>query len=193
MRRPMASSTLAAFGMVAFMLGASPAWADDLEDANIAHKRGDFATALRLLRPLAEKGNAGAQFNLGVSYFKGEGVAQDNKEAEKWFRLAAQQGYPNAQSSLGVMYLMRSDFKGALPWIERSADQGYPPSQGNLGIMYANGQGVAKDYVRAHMWFSLAAAQGDANAANNRDSVAKLMTPAQIAEAQKLAQEWQPK
>jgi hypothetical protein len=193
MRQPIASGTLAVLAMVTFMLGAMPAWADDLEDANTAYKRGDFATALGLLRPLAEKGNAGAQFNLGVSYFKGEGVAQDNKEAEKWFRLAAQQGYVNAQSSLGVMYLMRNDFKGALPWIQGSADQGYPPSQSNLGIMYANGQGVAKNYVRAHLWFSLAAAQGDANAANNRDSVAKLMTPAQIAEAQKMTQEWKPK
>lgn len=179
--------------MVTFIFGAKPAWADDLEDANIAYKRGDFLTALRLLRPLAEQGNAGAQFNLGASYFKGEGVAQDHEQAEKWFRLAAQQGYVNAQSSLGVLYLIRNDFKGALPWVQLSADHGYPPSQGNLGIMYANGQGVAKDYVRAHMWFGLAAAQGDTDAANNRNSVAKLMTPAQIARAQKLAQEWKPK
>jgi uncharacterized protein len=50
-----------------------------------------------------------------------------------------------------------------------------------------------RDYVRAHMWFNLAAAQGDQDAAKARDDVAKLMTPAQIAEAQKLAREWRPK
>jgi TPR repeat protein len=58
--------------------------------------------------------------------------------------------------------------------------------------MYNNGQGVPQDYVLTHMWFNLSAAQGDQAAAKNRDDVAKLMTPAQIAEAQKLAREWRP-
>ena len=52
---------------------------------------------------------------------------------------------------------------------------------------------LSEDYVRAHMWYDLSAAQGHPNAAKQRDDVAKLMTPAQIAEAQKLAREWQPK
>jgi TPR repeat protein len=58
--------------------------------------------------------------------------------------------------------------------------------------MYADGQGVPQDYVRAHMWFSLSAAQGGQVAAIERDSISKLITPAQIAEAQKLAREWRP-
>jgi hypothetical protein len=59
--------------------------------------------------------------------------------------------------------------------------------------MYANGHGVPQDYVTAHMWFSLSAAQDDGDAAKNRDVIAQRMTPAQIAEAQKLAREWTPK
>jgi TPR repeat protein len=59
--------------------------------------------------------------------------------------------------------------------------------------MYAQGQGVPQDYVRAHMWFNLLAAQGYKGASENRDKAARLMTPAQIAEAQKLAREWKPK
>ena len=59
--------------------------------------------------------------------------------------------------------------------------------------MYATGKGVPQDYVRAHMWFNLSAAQGIQNAARKRDDIATRMTPAQIAEAQKLAREWQPK
>ena len=59
--------------------------------------------------------------------------------------------------------------------------------------MYANGQGVTQDYVLAHMWFNLSAAQGDADATKNRDRVAGKMTPARIAEAQRLAREWKPK
>jgi hypothetical protein len=59
--------------------------------------------------------------------------------------------------------------------------------------MYGTGRGVTQDYVQAHMWFNLAAAQGRPNAENGRDRIARLMTPAQIAEAQKLAREWKPK
>ena len=59
--------------------------------------------------------------------------------------------------------------------------------------MYERGQGAPQDYVQAHMWFNLAAARGNADAARKRDLVAAKMTPAQIAEAQKLVREWKPK
>ena len=62
--------------------------------------------------------------------------------------------------------------------------------QHNLGLMYANGQGVVQDYVQAHKWFNLGATSGDASAVKNRDIVASKMTPAQIAEAQRLASAW---
>src|SRR4051794_23298177 len=63
----------------------------------IAYQKGDYDTALRLLRPLAETGDARAQFNLGVMYSEGQGVPQDNAEAGKWYRLSAEQGYAQAQ------------------------------------------------------------------------------------------------
>ena len=88
---------------------------------------------------------------------------------------------------------MPQNYAEALKWYRLAADQGDAGAQNNLGVMYANGQGVPQDYVRAHMWFNLSAAQGNQDAARNRDNIAKLMTPAQIAEAQKLAREWQPK
>ncbi len=59
--------------------------------------------------------------------------------------------------------------------------------------MYGNGYGVSQDYVQAHMWYNLAEAQGRTAAARNRDIVAKLMTPAQIAEAQRRAGKWRPR
>jgi TPR repeat protein len=62
-----------------------------------------------------------------------------------------------------------------------------------LGVMYANGQGVAQDYVQAHKWLNLGAASGNADALKNRDLVASKMTPAQIAEAQRLASAWRKK
>ena len=81
------------------------ALAGDLEDAKAADDRGDYETVLKLLRPLAEQGDAKAQFNLGVSYSKGKGVPQDDKEAVKWFRKAAALGDHASQNALGEMLL----------------------------------------------------------------------------------------
>jgi hypothetical protein len=80
----------------------------------------------------------------------------------------------------------------AVKWYTRAADQGFADAQFNLGSLYYEGQAVPQDYVRAHMWFNLSAAQGMQDAATVRDTLARLMTPAQIAEAQKLAREWKP-
>ncbi len=88
---------------------------------------------------------------------------------------------------------MPQDYVQAVPWYRMAAEQGNAGAQGNLGAMYANGNGVPQNYVQAHMWFNLAGAQGEKQAVKNRDIVAKRMTPAQIAEAQKLAREWKPK
>jgi uncharacterized protein len=150
-----------AIAVIILMLSfASQLAAGPLEDAVAAHDRGDYATALRLFRPLAEQGHASAQNNLGGMYDNGQGVPQNYAEAMKWYRLAADQGNAFAQS--------------------------------NLGIMYGEGHGVPQDYVRAYMWLNLAAAQGHQNAVKNLDVAAGLMTPAQIADAQKLAREWKP-
>ena len=185
---------LAAWLIAAF---AGPAAAGPFEDAGIAYQRGDYATALRLLRPLAEQGVAGAQYNLGAMYDKGQGVRQDHTEAVKWYRRAAEQGDAEAQSNLGLMYSngqgVPQDYAEAVKWYRKAAEQGDALAQHDLGFMYAEGNGVTQDYVRAHMWFNLAATKGDKDAVKNRDIMARKMTPAQLAEAQKLAREWQPK
>ena len=131
-----------------------------------ADQRGDYATALREWRPLAEQGNAEAQYNLGNMYRKGLGVPQDYGEAVQWYRKAAERENAKAQLFLGNMYFF--------------------------------GQGVSKDYVQAYMWYILAASRSPPGkvrdtAVKNRDFVAKKMTPAQKAEANKLAREWKPK
>ena len=82
------------------------------------------------------------------------------------------------------------DDKTAVKWYTLAAEQGDASAQNNLGAMYGNGEGVLQDYVRAHMWWNIAASSaGDKNAIANRDKVAGMMTPSQIAEAQKLARE----
>ena len=180
---------------------AGPVAADQFDDALAAANSGDFATALRLWRPLAEQGRADAQFNLGVIYANGQGVPQDYAAAVKWYRLAAEQGDAKAQYNLGYMYDkgqgVPQDYAAAVKWYRLAAEQGDAAAQNNLGLMYAKGQGVPQDYVKAHMWFNLSASSGDkevsANGTKNRELVAGKMTPADISKAQKLASEWKPK
>ena len=91
----------------------------------------------------------------------------------------------------GVAAYYKKNYAVALSKFKLAAAQGVALAQFNLGIMYSNGEGVVQDYVRAHMWWNLAAAQGNANAVKNRDIVAKKMSTQQIVEAQKLARECQ--
>ncbi len=90
-------------------------------------------------------------------YHGGLGVPQDNAEAARWYRRAAEQGNPGCQFI--------------------------------LGFLYSTGRGVPEDFVQAHFWFTIAAAQGSDDSRKSRERVAKKMTPAQIAEAQRLARE----
>ncbi len=85
------------------------------------------------------------------------------------------------------------DYREAAKWYRKAADQGDALSQTFLGLMYRHGQGVAQDYVQALMWYNLAAAQGEKRARKWRVNLTEKMTPAQIAEAQRLAREWKPK
>ncbi|HUT50770.1 MAG TPA: hypothetical protein VM325_15635 [Alphaproteobacteria bacterium] len=78
-------------------------------------------------------------------------------------------------------------------WYRKAALQGDADAQNNLGLMYANGEGVPKKHVMAYMWWSLAAAAGNKEAAKNLDIVKKRMTPAQVAKAQEMAAKWRPK
>lgn len=100
----------------------------------------------------------------------------------------------------GLAAAERGDYAKALRLWRPLADKGDAVSQRNLGIMYLNGRGVPQDYVLARMWCNLAASRFDASqkegregAVKHRDRIAAKVTPAQIAEAQKLAREWKPK
>jgi uncharacterized protein len=156
-------SFLMTCGLAVYLL-AQPLEAGPLEDGRDAILRSDFATALQLLRPLAEQGDARAQGNLGFMYHQGYGVPQD--------------------------------FAEALKWLMPSAEQGDASSQDMLGAMYDNGDGVLQDFIQAHMWYNLSAlnfkdSKSHYNAVTNRNREAAKMSPDQIAEAQRLAQEWQ--
>jgi len=118
---------------------------------------------LLTLKTQAAQGNARAQYSLGLRYATGRGVPQDNTKARQWF--------------------------------EKSAAQGNARAQYSLGMLYDTGQGVPQDYVRAYVWYKLAAAsltgEHQKNATGNRDNIARLLTPAQLAEGQRLASQCQ--
>lgn len=176
---------------------AGTAKAGPFEDAVAAYEAGDYATAYRLQRPLGDQGFVKAQVNLGIMYAHGHGVPRDDVEAIRWFRKAAEQGDPLAQHNLGVMYEsgrgVPQSWAEAATWFRNAADQGLADAQYDLGRIYADGRGVQRDYVRAYLWFSLATGQGDQRAAHSRSILVSLISPAQIAEGQKLAREWKPK
>jgi uncharacterized protein len=158
------------------------------------NNRADYETAAKEVRKSAEGGNATAQNRLGLLYDEGQGVPQNYGQAKQWFEKAAEKGHAGAQVNLGTLYLLergvpQSD-QMALFWFRRAAGQGDAVAFAKLGLMYAQGRGVPRDFIQAHMWYNLAGANGERRAAAERDTLATRMTPAQIAEAQKLAREW---
>jgi uncharacterized protein len=179
-------------------IAAAPASSDA---AYAAYQNNDYRAALRLLQPAAEAGDARAQSLLGLMYYRGRGLPQDDRAAAEWFRRAADQGDTSAQFYLGGMY---SEGRGvpqvyteAARFYQMAAERGDGQAQYNLGLAYARGEGVEQDLVKAHLYFNLAAARlnprGRAAAAKNRDHVAAEISPEQREQAQKLAREWQPK
>ena len=152
----------------------------------------DDVEAVKWYRKAAEQNDATAQFSLGVCYDDGLGVVNDKGEAVKWYRRAAEQNEAQAQYNLGFHYLngegvIRNGVE-AVKWFRKAAEQNDAKSQFGLGVCYANGEGVEKDYVEAYAWFNLAAKTKE-NAAKNRDDLEKIMSPEQVAAAQKRTKE----
>lgn len=132
---------------------------EDLNDAYVAYGRDDFATALRLYKPLATKGYAYPQLILGYMFEHGKGVLKDYQQALTWYRKAAEQGYSNAQYNLGAMY---AEGQGVLQNYEKAH-------------MWWNIAAVSLDRETGE------------KAKKSRDAVAGMMTPSQIEQAQKMA------
>ena len=164
----------------------------------------DYKEFARWYRLLANQGDAESQMYLGLMYSVGQGVPEDSFEAAQWLRKAADQGRVDAQYELGKMYYNGSedrrtpqDYAEAAHWYRKAADQGQASALFSLGLMCYKGQSVPQDYIAAHMWINLAAsrARGDDQKkyVDARELLAKEMTAAQVAEAQRRASQWKPK
>ena len=231
---------------LAVMLTAT-ALAADLQKGKEAYDAGDYATALAILTPLAEAGDAEAQYRLGHMYEWGKGVEHDSVEAVYWWLRAAEAGHYTAQRKLGelgelgklgallfklgrkyvegrgveqddaeAMRLFRlaaevghegmyqrllelgdrshagegvpQNYTIAAKWYRLAAELGIVDAQIKLGNMYSAGEGLPKDARFAYMWFNLAAAQGGKDAKESRDKVAKDMSSEELTEAQEMTQ-----
>lgn len=164
-----------------------PVAAGTFEDAKGAFNKGDYATALRLYRSLADQGNAAAQYTLGNMYDYGKGVQKNGTEASKWYRLAAEQGYAEAQNALGFLCVLEAlrtgDYTEAVKWYRLAAEQGDAHGQLALGNSYRDGLGVPQNYVEAAKWFLRAAEQG-------KDYAAQYMLGLAYARGQGVAQNY---
>lgn len=155
----------------ALMLASVAPASGKLIDGVVAIEQGDFPPIVRKLLPLAKHGDSESQYELGMIYHEGRGVAQDLSTAAWWWRKAAEQGHAKAQYNLGVMHyegngLRRNVAKGAM-WWRKAAATGHREAQYNLGLIYSSGRGVPVDYHEAAKWYRMAAVQGGDKARYN--------------------------
>jgi len=148
------------FAVLAAFAGA--ALAGDLDVAHEAIKSGEYERAVKILEPLAEKGDVTAQYNLGQCYFSGWGVQKDWKKAERWLRASAAQGHEWAKVLLGHTVDGLGKHEEAVRIYRWAAAKGLAAAQVRLGQMYRSGLGTPADLREAYRLFGLAAAQGDA-------------------------------
>ncbi|MEA3001231.1 MAG: uncharacterized protein QOH81_19 [Sphingomonadales bacterium] len=186
--RFLGSYLVAASAVAAFALTASAAQAD-VKTGVDAWQRGDFAAAVAEWRPLADRGDSDAQYNLGQAYKMGRGVPADLRIAQTWYEKAAQQGHPQAAANLGLILFQNGDKQRAIPWLKMAADADDPRAEYVLGTALFNGDVAGKDWPRAYALMSRAAAQGFPPAAANLQSMDQYVPEAQRRQGLVLAQQ----
>ncbi|OGS92306.1 MAG: hypothetical protein A2Z95_01300 [Gallionellales bacterium GWA2_60_18] len=154
------------------IFAATAALADPLTDALSAIDAGKHKQGAQMLTPLASGGNQTAQYRLGLLYYYGKGVKEDEKQAVDLWRKAAAQGHVDSMFQLGSAFLLGSqtekmvddpDYEAAT-WYIQAANAGHAEAQYHLGLLFMAGKGVIKDYQQATYWLQKAAAQGHAEA-----------------------------
>ena len=152
------------YAIIAYLVLSPDTVGQDYNKGYDAAKIGDYETALKEWRPLAEKKNALAQYQIGLLYQHGKGVSKNLVKAATWYRLAAEQNLGSAQSSLGKFYLsgrgVKRDFKKALYWSKRGAFQGEAAAQTRLAFILRYGKGTKRNIPESLIWYKKAAEQG---------------------------------
>lgn len=131
-----------------------------IDEARSAYEAKRYADAWLKYRPLAEQGNAEAEYYVAIMLSNGEGVKEDLTEANVWLNKAAEHGHIEAQLEIGLMASAAQNHGLALFWFQKAAGQGDVKAQFNLGVMYRNGKGVLQNDHHAMLWLRKAAEQG---------------------------------
>lgn len=144
----------------------------------------------------ASKGFAPSQYRLATYYERGRGVEKNLGRAKVWYQRAAMLGNVKAMHNLAVISTTLdkddTDYKTAIYWFKHAANRNLADSQFNLAILYQNGVGLEKNLVESYKWFSLAARQGDIDAAARRDKIEKSLKKEELLLASQLLQKWKP-
>ncbi|MBI5684249.1 MAG: SEL1-like repeat protein [Verrucomicrobia bacterium] len=154
----------------------------------------NYADAFKWLQKASEQGNAKAQSEFGLMHEGGLGTVVNYEEAVKWYRKSAEQGCAWGQNNLGVMYDhgfgVPPAKEEAVRLFRKAAEQGMSMAQRNIGNALVIGRGVKQDYVEAYKWLRLAALQGIPAARDQLRDISIRMTPAEIEEARRRADEF---
>ena len=152
-----------AFPVLLILLFGTPASANFQKGLDAA-KSGDYATALKEWKPLAEQGMAAAQYNLGLMYLEGLGVTQDYKAAFKWYKMAAEKGHTDAQSQLATMHFyglsVTQDYKAALKWYTLAAEKGNVKAQIGLAVSVKPADPALRPMIHKYLHAGTTAGQG---------------------------------
>jgi cell division protein FtsN len=147
--------------VAAFLIStAAPVSAQSVKAGIDAWQRSDYAGAVAIWRPLADKGDADAEFNLGQAYRLGRGVSTNLAAAKSWFERAATQGHVDAQTTLGLLLFQSGNQAQGVKWLEKAAEKGEPRALLVYGTALVNGDSVTQDPIRGYAYVSRAAAQG---------------------------------
>lgn len=173
---------------VAAALLSAPLSAQSVKAGIEAWQHADYARAAAIWRPLAERGDADAEFNLGQAYRLGRGVPLNLGMAKSWFEKAAASGHLDAETTLGLLLFQNGDQAEGLKWLRRAAEQDEPRALLVYGTALYNGDRVGKDRVLGYAYISRAAAQGLAPAKDTLAQLDELMPDGEKQQALLLAQ-----
>ena len=173
---------------LAIAAAATPTAAQSVRAGIDAWQKGDTAGAVAIWRPLADKGDADAAFNLGQAYRLGKGVPLDLAQAQGWLERAARKGHIDAQATLGLLLFQNGNQVSAMRWLKAAAEAGEPRALLMVGTSLYNGDGVPADPVTGYAYVSRAAAQGLAPAQATLADMDAVMPLAQRQKGVELAQ-----
>jgi len=144
----------------AVALFAAPLSAQSVKAGIDAWQKADYAAAVAIWRPLAQSGDADAQFNLGQAYRLGRGVPLNLTMAQTWFEKSASTGHLDAATTLGLLLFQNGNQAAGLKWLKQAAEQGEPRALLVYGTALYNGDGVTQDRLLGYAYVSRAAEQG---------------------------------